>query len=298
MSSFLLRHPRPEDAEPVTELIRRLDEALAGASDFTLADLQDEWRKLPPNRDAWVVVDGDVVVGYGTVDDRGDARADGYVHPDHFGRGVGALLVESLEAELRRRGSPFVRNATLLADERGGRLLRSRGYREVRRFWNMRIELTEEPVPPAPPAGCAIETLDVADAEAFHAAYEDAFADHWAHVRRPFDAWRRDHMEGPHYAPELWRLVRCDGEIAAGAFGVWDRSGAAEVARLFTRRPWRRRGLADALLRDAFSLFWRGGRRVVSLGVDATSTTGANVLYERAGMHVHWGAVVFEKGFA
>jgi hypothetical protein len=29
--------------------------------------------------------------------------------------------------------------------------------------------------------------------------------------------------------------------------------------------------------------------------VDATSATGADRLYERVGMHVHWAAVVFEK---
>jgi len=29
--------------------------------------------------------------------------------------------------------------------------------------------------------------------------------------------------------------------------------------------------------------------------VDAQSDTGAQRLYERVGMHVHWGAVVFEK---
>ncbi len=298
MSSFLRRHPRAADAEAITALIRRLDEALVGASDFSLADLEDEWRTLPPDRDAWVVVDGEAVVGYGTVDDRGEPRADGYVHPDHFGRGIGTLLVEALEDELRRRGAAFVRNATLLADERAQEILRAHGYDEVRRFWNMRIELTAPPSPPGLPEGFMLETLDPACAEEFHGAYEEAFADHWGHVRRPFPEWRRDHMEGPQYAPELWRIVRGDGEIVAGAFGAWERFGVADVVRLFTRRAWRRRGLAEALLRDMFDLFWRGGRRVVGLGVDATSTTGAERLYERVGMHVHWGAVVFEKALA
>jgi hypothetical protein len=37
---------------------------------------------------------------------------------------------------------------------------------------------------------------------------------------------------------------------------------------------------------------------VVGLGVDGQSTTGAHRLYERLGMQVHWGAVVFEKDLA
>jgi len=71
--------------------------------------------------------------------------------------------------------------------------------------------------------------------------------------------------------------------------------GVAWIARLFTRSDWRRLGLGEALLYDAFGTFAAIGKRTVGLGVDAQSDTGAQRLYERAGMHVHWGAVVFEK---
>ena len=57
-------------------------------------------------------------------------------------------------------------------------------------------------------------------------------------------------------------------------------------------------GLGEALLYELFGAFWRGGKRVIGLGVDATSDTGADRLYRRVGMHVHWGAVVFEKALA
>jgi mycothiol synthase len=293
MSSFLHRRATPADADGVVGIVRALDLEFIGESEYTRADLDDEWRKLDPARNAWVVEEDGALVGYGTVDDAGDPRVDGYVHPAHFGRGVGALLVRSLEDEVRSRNAAFVRSAVLHNDESAQALLRAHGYDEVRRFWNMRIELAAEPPAPRWP----VELLDPDDAEAFHSAYEDAFADHWGHVRRSFAAWRHSHMDGPHYAPELWRVVRDGDEIAAGWIGIWERDGVAEVSRLFTRREWRRRGLGEALLYDAFLTFWRGGKRVVGLGVDATSNTGANRLYERAGMHVHWGAVVFEKRF-
>ena len=52
------------------------------------------------------------------------------------------------------------------------------------------------------------------------------------------------------------------------------------------RKPWRRRGLGETLLRAAFRELYLRGRRRVGLGVDAENVTGALRLYERVGMHV------------
>jgi ribosomal protein S18 acetylase RimI-like enzyme len=50
------------------------------------------------------------------------------------------------------------------------------------------------------------------------------------------------------------------------------------------RRPWRRRGLAEALLHRSFAELYARGKRRVGLGVDADNVTGALRLYERVGM--------------
>ena len=55
---------------------------------------------------------------------------------------------------------------------------------------------------------------------------------------------------------------------------------------LAVRRPWRRRGLGEALLREAFVALGAAGKRRAGLGVDAENTTGAVALYKRVGMHV------------
>ncbi|MCX6049182.1 MAG: GNAT family N-acetyltransferase, partial [Chloroflexi bacterium] len=60
----------------------------------------------------------------------------------------------------------------------------------------------------------------------------------------------------------------------------------AWVSDLGVRRPWRRQGLALALLHHAFGEFYRRGIKKVGLGVDASSLTGATKLYEKAGMSV------------
>ena len=295
MSSFRLRTAEADDAPAVASLVAALDVALLGSTDYTIADLVDEWRELAPaNR--WVALDGDRMVGYATVEETpSHVQTDGYVHPEHFGRGVGAFLVNELEQAAGERGARRVQTATLVEDRRAHALLAGHGYDEIRRFWHMRIALDREPAPPSWPEGLTATGFDPVDAEAFHTALESAFEDHWQHEPRPFDEWRRRNLHGDDFTPELWTVVRDGREIVAGTICVPERMGAGWIGRLVTARAWRRRGVGEALLHDAFGKFWRRGTRTVGLGVDAESDTGAQRLYERVGMHVHWSAVVFEK---
>ena len=296
MSSFKLRQAQERDVAAIVSLVAALDVALLGSTDYTLADLREEWRETQA-ADRFVAEGPDgAMVGYGTIEvepERG--RADAYVHPEQFGRGVGAFLVAELEQLLAARGVTRVRNAVLIADERAQALLRDHGYEEIRRFWQMRIELPREPRSPVWPAGVTVTRFELSDAEEFHAVYESAFADHWQHDRKSFEEWRAAYIDVDDFSPELWAVARGGGEIVAGTIGRPERMGVAWIARLFTRSDWRRRGLGEALLYDAFGTFAAMGKRTVGLGVDAQSDTGAQRLYERAGMHVHWGAVVFEK---
>ncbi len=64
---------------------------------------------------------------------------------------------------------------------------------------------------------------------------------------------------------------------------------------LGVRRQWRKRGIGLALLRHSFGEFYRRGKRMAGLGVDAENLTGALRLYENAGMHVHLAFDHFEK---
>jgi ribosomal protein S18 acetylase RimI-like enzyme len=56
------------------------------------------------------------------------------------------------------------------------------------------------------------------------------------------------------------------------------------VDELAVRRPWRRQGIALALLHHTFAEFKRRGMERVGLGVDTSSLTGAYRLFEKAGM--------------
>ena len=133
------------------------------------------------------------------------------------------------------------------------------------------------------------------DAREFHAAHQEAFADHWEYTPRDFQSWSRFHLESGRFDPTLWCVVRAGDEIAAGTICTSDTYGGGWVHVLFTRRPWRKQGVGAALLRDSFGRFWERGEHSVGLGVDAASDTGAFRLYERAGMAPELGWVMYEK---
>jgi mycothiol synthase len=69
----------------------------------------------------------------------------------------------------------------------------------------------------------------------------------------------------------------------------------AWVHSLGIKRPWRRQGIALAMLLHTFGQFYRRGIAKVGLGVDGQSLTGATRLYEKAGMHPAHQETLYEK---
>ena len=289
--------PVAADAAAVTEVVMALESSLYGQTSFSQADLEDEWSDLDLEQNARVVRDGDRIVGYGAVRELGELwRAEGFVHPDAFGRGVGKLIATALEEHAARRGARRIQSNIFEADSAARRLLESLGYSAVRVFREMRIELQAPPPAPEWPDGLRVVAFDPGhDALAFHAAHQEAFADHWDYTPRDFESWSKTRLGGERFDPTLWCVVRAGDEIAAGTICTGATYGGGWIEVLFTRRPWRKQGVGAALLRDAFARFWERGEHSVGLGVDAANETGAFRLYERAGMAPVLGWVMYEK---
>lgn len=298
--TFESRPPVPGDAAAVAELVIAYERSLYGETAYSLGDLEAEWEALDLEHDALVLVDGERVVAFGSVEERGELwRIDGFVYPEDRGRGIGAQLVTALEAMAAQRGAHRVQVGVVELDELGHRLLARLGYRPVRVFRELRIDLDSPPEPPVWPYGLVPVEFDVdRDAASFHAAQEEAFADHWDYRAREFDRWREIHIEADRFDPSLWRVVRAGDELVAGAICESGRYGGGWISVLFTRRRWRAQGVGSALLHDAFRKFRNRGERSAGLSVDAENTTGAFHLYESVGMRPVMGWVMHEKGIA
>jgi GNAT superfamily N-acetyltransferase len=231
------------------------------------------------------------------------------VHPAWRRRRVGTAILGHNEARLHRlaagHDSDRPRAYTAFAPERrpgAMALLTGAGYQPVRWFFDMVRPTLDDVAVPELPAG--LEIRPVAGREQVRALFDadvEAFADHWGGFDASdasFESWLTD----PDYDPSLF-VVAFEGEEIAGAVtNTINRHENEQLGRarglldsVFTRRPWRGRGLAGALVARSLLLLRERGMTSAWLGVDADNPTGALGVYERAGFVVDLRSTEYRK---
>jgi mycothiol synthase len=301
---YEIRPPTFDDVDPVTDMLVATDIADTGVSESDADLIRDQWSSpgFEPSEDAWLVTDPIGVVAYANVSPEGEGKLKswGVVHHDHRGRGLGAALLDRMEARTseRLRGVPaaVLHTAVNDADAAAAALVRSRGFEHVRTFRHLQIDLDGSPRNPGePPAGTRIHGIEPErDLHRIHAIFVEAFSQEWGYRVIPFEEWIGLEVETPSYDPSLW-LLATDGNEAVGALSgvVWGDRGW--VGELGVRASWRGRGIASALLRRAFATFASRGLARVMLNVDSENSTGAVRLYEGVGMRTLRAWDVYEK---
>lgn len=199
-----------------------------------------------------------------------------------------------------RAGTPLTAFAAALQGEVREPLLVQLAFAATRWFHRMVIDLEAVSAPRSVP-GIEVAPLAttssspyVVPLEAVHATTIEAFRDHWGADETTFAEWHQRWVDRDAFDPTLW-FVALDGDEVAGALValVEPEVGAGRIPLLGVRRPWRGRGIAEALLYASFAAFVERGVRRVSLGVDTQSLTGATRLYERVGMTRAFTIVVY-----
>ena len=262
--------------------------------------------KFDPARDARIAELDGRVVGFAqsewvdTTDGLREYRSGGAVDPDFRRRGIGSVLLEDRIAAMRELdatlGGDRPRVLGMWVDQRnvGGAALGARfGYEPARWFFDMERSITGDLSPIEPlPHGLELRPMSADQAWELWVADHEAFRDHWGghdDSEANFRRWR----ESPEFDPSM-QLVAWEGdEIAAGVLNAIypEENAALAIERgwldsVFTRRPWRRRGLARNLITRSFHLLRERGMTVAALGVDADNPSGALGLYESVGFAV------------
>lgn len=307
-SGYAARPATRDDLGAVGKLARAVDVADWGEPTTADEEIADDWAIPGLNlaTDTWLIWRGEELCAYAwLLARRSHCQLDGWgmVHPEHRGRGLRSFLLDLVEeraaqhAAMAPSGERVThRNDVAASDQPAHELLQGRGFALVRHFWRMDTDLgPRASLEPTPPRGIAVRTFVRAqDEQAVHAAFEEAFAEHFGYVPRTLDEWVGQRIEEEGFDPSLWFLATEGGEVVGALSGkIIEHVGW--VWTLGVRKQWRQRGIGEALLRHSFREFQRRGIGKSSLYVDAQNETGATALYERLGMHVATQFDFYEK---
>jgi mycothiol synthase len=232
----------------------------------------------------------------------------GFVVPEWRGKGLGRRMMQWVEDRAREIDAtqseqlPALVATSVYSSQPGiENLLRQSNYEPVRYEFHMQTEDLEH-IPDAPmPDGLEVRPALPEHYYAIWHASAEAFQDHWGAT--PIDEHEfEDMMKDPRNDPSLW-MVAWDGDQVAGSILNFinhdfnERTGRklGYTESISVRRPWRRKGLARALLARSMEMFKNNGFTQTALGVDTQNPSGALQLYESMGYKVISQSTVFHK---
>jgi ribosomal protein S18 acetylase RimI-like enzyme len=245
-----------------------------------------------------------------TTDGLREYRLEGGVEPAARRRGIGTALLADGERRwcAYAADNPVERPLTFgswAADSAAGAraLYSGAGYSPVRYFFDMSRTGLDDAVAEQLPDGLEIRPITRDMALAVWRADIEAFRDHWGGFDGS-DERLEEWLARPSTDLSLWKIAFDGDDVAAGILNTID---AAEnealgirrgwLSSVFTRRPWRRRGLAHALITHSLVALRDRGMTVASLGVDADNPSGALGIYERNGFKVTYRSTAWRKAF-
>ncbi|NIM96800.1 MAG: GNAT family N-acetyltransferase [candidate division Zixibacteria bacterium] len=318
ISGLSFRRFRGERDYPVmVAVINGSNKADGIAHTDSLEDVTAAYRHLvncDPYKDVLFVKMKDEVVGYARV--WWILKSDGtrtYCHfalllPEWRGKGIRRAMLRHNEDRLREIAKDHPKDdprlfETWAADTETDweSLLIAHRYEAVRYLFEMvRPNLDDIPDMPMP------EGLEVRPAQPEHYrkiwdAAGEAFQDHWGATEWR-DEWFEQWQEKPIFNPKLWQVAWDGYEVAGMVLNFIHQEENKEFNRkrgyteeIGVRRPWRKRGLARALIARSFKVLKDQGMTEAALSVDAENITGALGLYESMGFRTVKRHTTFRK---
>ncbi len=233
----------------------------------------------------------------------------GFILPTWRRKGIGGAMLRAMEKRIAEIAAdhpegPRYYQSWAADTELGARaLLEREGYAAMRWGYEMVRDLSE-PIPDHPlPGGVELRPVHRDQDQAIWEAHQEAFRDHWGYrepVEGDFEAWRTL----PIHNRDLWQ-VAWEGKDVVGMvlnFVNENENQAYERLRGYTedicvRKPWRRQGVAGALIARSLLMLREMGFTEAALGVDTQNRTGALRLYESLGYRVRKEFATYRKAF-
>lgn len=180
-------------------------------------------------------------------------------------------------------------------------LLERRGYQAVRYAFEM-VRPDLENIPDLPlPTGVEVRPVAPEHMRPIWEASNEAFRDHWGYIPDPWEEFEQM-MNDPDFDPSLWRVAWQDDQIAGMVLSFIDKDQNEMYGRkrgytenICVRRPWRKQGVAKALIALSLIALKERGMMEAGLGVDAENISGALHLYESMGYRVVKRSTIYRK---
>jgi mycothiol synthase len=234
----------------------------------------------------------------------------GWVGPDARRQGIGRALLHWTERRGREAATEWAGPEPHGFTSRVGEtqpgaiaLLESEGYRQAGRGYTLTRPLSE-PIPDAPvPEGLEVRPVVESDRRRILDADAEACRDHWdpyEHTEDDFVAM----MSVPGIDTSIWRVAWAGDEVAGSVMNYIFAEENAKLgiqrgwlAHVSVRRPYRRLGLADALIAESLRALRDEGLEQAALDVDAENVSVALHLSESFGFRRHHTAISYSKPF-
>ena len=276
----------PEDLDAVYRVHADAELADAGTLAIEPEDIAGDWARpsMDLARDTVGVLDEHGTVVATAEVSRGGTHRDAAVHPEARGRGIGPFLLAWSERRATELGAATV-GQSLPQGCDGHRFLEAHGYEVGHTAWVLTLPegrtIADRPLP----EGYSMATGDTAEREA--GAYETiqaAFCEWEGRERESFEDWSATTIRRPGAQPWQLRVVEKDRAVVGACFTILDSQGTGYVHQVAVDAAHRGRGLAQALLADAFARAREQGAVRSELSTD--TRTGALDLYLKVGMEV------------
>jgi ribosomal protein S18 acetylase RimI-like enzyme len=286
----------------------------------SVADLSRNYADLtncdPYTDMLFAAVEGEIV-GYGRVtwwsevEGRRRYMAFGFVDPRFRRRGLGTAMLRWNERRIREiaAGHPpdipgFIQVFDSDSEPGATALYRAEGY--VPYMYDADMVRPNLDDLPDVRLAAGLEVREPTTDEAMRKVWEadrEAFRDHPGSSDdfQTFAQW----MKEPHRDPSLWRVAWDGNEVAGQVRSFVDAAENSEYGRkrgyteyISVRRPWRRQGVARALLGQSLHALRDRGMEEAALGVMTENPLGALGLYESLGFRVVKRYTAYEKPVA
>lgn len=271
----------------------------------TLSDIKHDYEHLTnsdPDKDMLLAEIGGETIAYSRVEWYQEEEPNDRIY-SHFvtivpkwrNQGIETVMIQWCEARLKvvaekhpHDSQRFFQTYSSAFKPAFNMILETQGYEAARYFIEMSRSLDDIPAAELPD-GIKVLPVDGRDARKVWEAANEAFRDHWG-FSQPKDEDYVSYKGSKYFQPELWQVAWDGDEVVSSVMNYIDHDYNKKFNRnrgwtenISTRREWRRRGIAKALIVHSMHMHKAKGMTKVALGVDTNNPNGALELYQSLG---------------